>query len=119
MTQDQSQPNTQPLDKLDMESVSQALEEGVWGQLYPHCGSFPRIPLVKDVFRFGRASSCDYVIREKDMGDMKWLTAVSKNQCEIFRDKKRSICKRPELQWYLGEWTQNWEGFTVSSRTQC
>ena len=40
-----------------------ALEEGVWGQLYPHCGAFPRIPLSKDVFRFGRASSCDYVIR--------------------------------------------------------
>jgi len=93
MTQDQSQPNTQPLDKLDMESVSQALEEGVWGQLYPHCGAFPRIPLSKDVFRFGRASSCDYVIREEDMGDKKWVTAVSKIQCEIFRDKKGVFVK--------------------------
>jgi len=89
-TMTQSQPNTQPLDK---ESESQVLEEGVWGQLYPHCGSFPRIPMVKDVFRFGRASSCDYVIREKDMGDIKWLTAVSKNQCEIFRDKKGVFVK--------------------------
>ena len=93
MTQDQSQPNTQPLDKLDMEPVSQALEEVVWGQLYPQCGAFPRISLTKDVFRLGRASSCDYMIKEKDMGDKYWLLAVSKNQCEILRDKKGVFVK--------------------------
>ena len=39
----QSQPATQPLDEsVGMETVSQGLEEGVWGQLYPHCGTFPR-----------------------------------------------------------------------------
>jgi len=64
MTQDQSQPNTQP---LEMESVAQALnDEVVWGQLYPQCGAFPRISLTKDVFSLGRASSCDYMIKEKD-----------------------------------------------------
>ena len=43
MTQDtQSQPATQPLDMSDMEQSSQCQEEGVWGQLYPHCGTFPR-----------------------------------------------------------------------------
>jgi len=77
---------TQPMDSsIDLDPSSQGLEEGVWGQLYPHCGSFPRIPLKTDVFRFGRASSCDYVIRETDMGDKKWLTAVSKIQCEIIK----------------------------------
>ena len=44
MSQDtQSQPATQPLDMSDMEQASQCQEEtGVWGQLYPHCGTFPR-----------------------------------------------------------------------------
>ena len=39
-----SQPATQPLDaSFDMETQSQRDEEdGVWGQLYPHCGTFPR-----------------------------------------------------------------------------
>ena len=39
----QSQPATQPLDEsIGMETASQGLEDGVWGQLYPHCGTFPR-----------------------------------------------------------------------------
>ena len=61
---------------------SQNPMEGVWGQLYPHCGTFPRfdlffikleewfsigiflrLPLRTDAFRLGRAKSCDYVIR--------------------------------------------------------
>ena len=90
LTQDQSQPDTQP---LDMESVSQAIEEVVWGQLYPQCGAFPRISLTKDVFSLGRASSCDYMIKEKDMGDKYWLLAVSKIQCEILRDKNGVFIK--------------------------
>ena len=42
-----SQPATQPLDaSFDMETQSQRDEEdGVWGQLYPHCGTFPRCGL--------------------------------------------------------------------------
>lgn len=79
-----TQPATQPLDSsLDLDSSSQAGEECSWGQLYPHCGTFPRLPLQKDIFRLGRASSSDYVIRESDMGSYKWLSAVSKTQCEI------------------------------------
>ena len=47
-----SQPATQPLDgSFDLESPSQGLEEGVWGQLYPHCGTFPRLFLVKMLCR--------------------------------------------------------------------
>ena len=68
-----------------METVSQ-VEESVWGQLYPHCGTLPRIPLSTDSFRLGRASSCDYVIKETDMGGFKWLTAVSKVLCDIVRN---------------------------------
>ena len=38
-----TQPATQPLDSsLDLDSSSQAGEECSWGQLYPHCGTFPR-----------------------------------------------------------------------------
>ena len=38
-----SQPATQPLDaSFEMEPASQDTEDGVWGQLYPHCGTFPR-----------------------------------------------------------------------------
>ena len=39
----QSQPATQPLE-FSQESLaaSQGLEEGVWGQLYPNCGTFPK-----------------------------------------------------------------------------
>ena len=85
---------TLPMDSsVDLDPSSQGLEEGVWGQLYPHCGSFPIIPLKTDVFRFGRASSCDYVIRETDMGDKKWLTAVSKIQCEIIKTDKSLFVK--------------------------
>ena len=85
---------TQPMDSsVDLDPSSQGLEEGVWGQLYPHCGSFPRIPLKTDLFRFGRASSCDYVIRETDMGDKKWLTAVSKIQCDIIKTDKGVFVK--------------------------
>jgi len=84
-----SQPATQPLDgSFEMDdSQSQNPMEGVWGQLYPHCGTFPRLPLRTDAFRLGRAKSCDYVIRQSDMGSEKWWTAISKCQCEIIKDK--------------------------------
>ena len=40
-----SQPATQPLDSsIDMDA-SQGLGEEAWGQLYPHCGTFPRTQL--------------------------------------------------------------------------
>jgi len=90
----QSQPATQPLDEsIGMETASQGLEDGVWGQLYPHCGTFPRIALKQDNFRFGRASMCDYVIKESDMGDLKWLTTVSKVQCEIIKNSNGIFLK--------------------------
>jgi len=83
-----SQPATQPLDaSFEMEPASQDTEDGVWGQLYPHCGTFPRIALSQESFKLGRATSCDYVIKESDMGSMRWLTAVSKCQCEIIKNK--------------------------------
>ena len=90
----QSQPATQPLDnsEMEMEPVSQ-LEESVWGQLYPHCGTFPRIPLSADSFKLGRASSCDYVIKETDMGGVKWLTAVSKVQCDVIRNNEGTFIR--------------------------
>ena len=41
----QSQPATQPLE-FSQESLaqvaSQGPEDGVWGQLFPYCGTFPR-----------------------------------------------------------------------------
>ena len=46
-----------------------------------------RIKLSEEVFRLGRASSCDYSIVESDMGGMRWLTTVSKVQCEIYRER--------------------------------
>eukprot|EP00092_Neocalanus_flemingeri_P094274 GFUD01119867.1.p1 GENE.GFUD01119867.1~~GFUD01119867.1.p1 ORF type:complete len:515 (-),score=128.52 GFUD01119867.1:119-1663(-) len=89
-----SQPATQPLDaSFDCESQSQGCEEGVWGQLYPHCGTFPRIALRQDSYKLGRAATCDYVIRESDMGTHRWLTAVSKCQCEIVRNKQGVFLK--------------------------
>jgi len=89
-----SQPATQPLDaSFDMESPSQGLEEGVWGQLYPHCGTFPRLALSQDSFKLGRANTCDYVIRESDMGTHRWLTAVSKCQCEIIKNTQGVFLK--------------------------
>ena len=57
------------LSSFDFESPSQGCEEeGVCGQLYPHCGTFPRIALRQDNFRLGRATTCDYFIKESDMG---------------------------------------------------
>ena len=72
--------------------------EGVWGQLYPHSGTFPRLALKQEMFRLGRAKTSDYVIRESNMGSSKWPNAVTKCQSEIvrnstgvfFRDKSSS-----------------------------
>ena len=79
-----SQAATQPLEPgLELE-CSQGGE--VWGQLYPHCGTFPRIRLDREVFRLGRAANSDYVVRASDMGSEQWRTSVSNTQCEIWRD---------------------------------
>ena len=63
--------------------------EGVWGQLYPHSGTFPRLAMKQEMFRLGRAKTSDYVTRESDMGSSKWLSAVFKCQCEIVRNRTR------------------------------
>jgi len=89
-----SQPDTQPLkNSQDMEETGAAREEGVWGQLYPHCGTFPRIPLKLENYKMGRGKGSDYVVRESDMGSHKWLTAVSKTQCEIIRNREGVFLK--------------------------
>ena len=36
---------------------------------------------------------CDYVIKESDMGDLKWLTTVSKVQCEIIKNSNGIFLK--------------------------
>ena len=72
-----SQPATQPLDgSFEMEEGGHM--EGVWRQLYPHSGTFPRLLLKQEMFRLGQAKTSNYVIRESDMGGSKWLNAVSK-----------------------------------------
>ena len=82
-----SQPATQPLDdSIEMDDTSQE-EDKAWGQLYPHCGTFPRIALRTENYKLGLAKTSDYVIRESDMGSNRWLTAVSKVQCEIIKNK--------------------------------
>ena len=83
-----SQPATQPLDgSFEMEE-SQGPLEGVWGHLYPHSGTFPRLVLKQETFKLGRARTMDYFIKESDMGSQRWLTDVSKFQCEITRGDK-------------------------------
>ena len=57
--------------------------EGVWGQLYPHSGTFA---LKQEIFRLGRANTRDNVIREYDMGGSKWLNRVSKCLYKIVRN---------------------------------
>ena len=47
----------------------------------------------QDSFKLGRANTCDYVIRERDMGTHRWLTAVSKYQCEIIRNTQGVFLK--------------------------
>jgi len=80
-----SQVATQPLEPgLELE-CSQGGQ--VWGQLYPHCGTFPRIRLDREVFRLGRAADSDYVVRASDMGSEQWRISVSNTQCEIWRDR--------------------------------
>ena len=78
-----SQLPTQPIEEVEEEDSQ--IHPQVWGQLYPHCGTFPRLALSTDSFKLGRGRSMDYVIRESDMGSAKWLTAVSKVQCEIVK----------------------------------
>ena len=76
------QPATQPLDgSFKMEEGCQI--EGVWGQLYPHSGTFPRLTQNQEMFQLGWAKTSDYVIREFDMGGSKWLKVVCMCQCEI------------------------------------
>jgi len=82
-----SQLSTQSLNDSTDIPVSQTVTDGVWGQLYPHCGTFPRLTLTQDIFRLGRGTTMDYVIKESDMGSNEWWISVSKCQCEIVRDK--------------------------------
>ena len=42
--------------------------KGVWGQLYPHSGIFPRLALKQEMFRLSRAKTSNSVIRKCDMG---------------------------------------------------
>ena len=39
----------------------------VWGQLYPHSGTFPRMALEQEMFRLGGAKTSNCVIRELNM----------------------------------------------------
>ena len=41
----------------------------------------------------GRASSCDYSVKESDMCGLKWLQAVSKVQCQILKTEKGPLLK--------------------------
>ena len=50
--------------------------------------SHSRIALSGEKFVLGRASSCDYSVKESDMCGIKWLQAVSKVQCEVFKTDK-------------------------------
>jgi len=72
------------LDDLNDHDLNHEVEN-VWANLYPHCGTFPRIPLTTDSFKMGRGRSNDYVIRESDMGGMKWLSSISKIQCQVVK----------------------------------
>ena len=62
-----------------MESLSQGVMDGDLGQLYPHCGTCPRLALSQDIFKLGRANTCEYVLREIDMGTQsgwqQWVSA--------------------------------------------
>jgi len=78
--------DTQPLDSQELCPASQGLEDGVWGQLYPHCGTFPRLKLDGEKFKIGRSVG-DYIIKMSDMGDKRLFDAVSHTQCEITRSK--------------------------------
>lgn len=69
---------------IDLDLPSQGLEVSGVGSTRTAALS-PEFPLKTDVFRFSRASSCDYVIRGDGHGDKKWLTAVSKIQCKIIK----------------------------------
>ena len=90
-----------------------------------------RISLSQDSFKLGRAKTSDYVIRESDMGSSRWLTAVSKCQCEIIKNDKgvflkdrssngenlnmKNIWKINLNHRYLGEWEEGWQGLHVAS----
>jgi len=85
-----SQPATQPLEG-SQELEEWEGEEGAWGQLYPHSGTFPRIALIQESYKLGRGKQSDYMVKESDMGGSKWHTAVSKVQCEFMREKNGDI----------------------------
>ena len=76
------QPTTQPLDSsLDMETQSQREEkDGVWGQLYPQCGTFPRISLSQDSFKLGcvkRSVEKKILIRRKRIRGRNFLCKLN------------------------------------------
>ena len=55
--------------------------------------SCSRIALSGEKFSLGRASSCDYSVKESDMCGLKWLQAVSKVQCQILKTEKGPLLK--------------------------
>ena len=80
---------TKLLDESEKEIETWSQEDkSVWGHLYSIGGTSPRINLTSESFTLGRASSCHYVIKETDMGGIKWLEAVSLIQCEIFKNNE-------------------------------
>ena len=61
------QPVTQLLDGF-FEMEEEGHMEGVYGSLYPHSGTCPRLALTQEMFRLGQAKTSNYVIREFDIG---------------------------------------------------
>ena len=62
--------------------------KGVWGPLYPHSGTFPRLSLKQEMFRLVWAKTNNYVIRESDMGGSKWQCQIVMISTGVFlRDK--------------------------------
>ena len=87
-SEEEDLPDTQPMDSQDPSfdvSKEEEEERGVWGQLFPHCGTFPRIPLKTESFKFGKANG-DYKIKETDVGKELFKT-ISGSQCKSIKNK--------------------------------
>ena len=85
-----TQPATQPLDSsLDLDSSSQTGEECSWGQLYPHCGTFPRYRgLIRQLLTLLiQFTSCIVPLNSMPMhrkGPMSVLVRFRENSCFSF-----------------------------------
>jgi len=83
-------PQTQPWDNSADDNLDEMMSKNepkgkVWGELYPTVGTFPKLNLIEDTFAIGRSNHCDYIVMETDMCK-KLFTAISKKQCEIFKN---------------------------------